>query len=62
MKTVFLGNPRSSIRASWRWRDEFIGRPEGDKGFNGTHRMMLSWHRADQGWVLTKVAWEKIGP
>lgn len=39
-----------------------IGHPEGDKGFSGTHRLMLSWHRAKQVWGLTKVAWEKIAP
>ena len=38
-----------------------VGHPAGDKGFNGTHRIMLSWHRLTQGWVLTKVAWEKTG-
>jgi hypothetical protein len=39
-----------------------IGHPEGARRFNGTHRMMLSWHRAKPVWVLSKVAWEKIAP
>ncbi len=39
-----------------------IGHPEGDHGLSGTHRVMLSWHRTNQVWVLTNVAWEKIAP
>jgi hypothetical protein len=39
-----------------------IGHPHGDRGFNGTHRMMLAWHRATQGWLLTEASWTKTGP
>lgn len=39
-----------------------IGHAEGAGRFNGTQRMMLSWHRAKNVWALSKVAWEKIAP
>lgn len=39
-----------------------IGHPEGATRFNGTHRMLLSWQREKNVWVLAKVAWERIAP
>lgn len=39
-----------------------IGHAEGARRFNGTQRLMLSWHRAKNVWALSKVAWEKIAP
>ena len=39
-----------------------VGHPEGERGFNGTQRLMLSWHRATSDWCLTAASWERIGP
>ena len=37
-----------------------IGHPEAASRFNGSHRMMLNWHRVKKVWVIDKVAMERI--
>jgi hypothetical protein len=39
-----------------------IGHPEGAARFDGTHRLLLSWRREKNAWVLAKVEWEWIAP
>ncbi|MEI7909236.1 MAG: hypothetical protein WCK77_06335 [Verrucomicrobiota bacterium] len=60
-KIEFMGidGETASVQATVRVG---IGHPEGGKLFNGTHRLMLTWHHTTPGWCLSGLAWDKIGP